>query len=303
MVDEPLQTVIRPRLPVSLQASLWPLRHGPRDPSMRSRGESIWRATRTPQGPATVRVSGRGAQIHVAAWGAGAEAALAAAPGLVGARDDLSGWEPDRHPVVRELARLRQGMRVISSGAVFETCVPVVLEQKVVSEEAHEAWWRMVWAWGEPAPGPAKLRLRPSPDEVRGRAYWAFHRLGVERRRATTIIELARRAKRLEEAAGMEPSAARVRLEAFPGVGAWTSAKVAFVCWGDADAVWTGDYHLAGQVVYALAGRSGGDDDAMLELLEPFRPHRGRAATLVKLSGIGPPRRGPRLAVRAYEKM
>jgi 3-methyladenine DNA glycosylase/8-oxoguanine DNA glycosylase len=95
----------------------------------------------------------------------------------------------------------------------------------------------------------------------------------------------------------------RSRLEAFPGVGLWTSAKVAQVAWADADAVPVGDYHLAPMVVYAFTGKRGGDDDAMLELLEPFAPHRGRAARLIKMGLGGPPRRAPRARLRDYSRM
>jgi hypothetical protein len=49
----------------------------------------------------------------------------------------------------------------------------------------------------------------------------------------------------------------------------------------------------------ALAGRVT-DDAGMLDLLEPYPGHRYRAARLIELSGIHPPRRGPRLAVRDY---
>ena len=54
-------------------------------------------------------------------------------------------------------------------------------------------------------------------------------------------------------------------------------------------------------VVFAFTGKRGGDDDAMLELLEPFRPHRGRAARLLKFGASGPPRRAPRARLRAFE--
>jgi hypothetical protein len=52
-------------------------------------------------------------------------------------------------------------------------------------------------------------------------------------------------------------------------------------------------------VGWALAGRVV-DDAGMLDLLAPFIPHRHRAARLVELSGLRPPRRGPRNAVRDY---
>ena len=69
---------------------------------------------------------------------------------------------------------------------------------------------------------------------------------------------------------------------------------------GDADAVVRGDYHFPHQVAHALAGRPRGDDDLMVELLEPFRGQRGRVLRMVVLRGPQPPRYGPRLAPRTH---
>jgi len=69
------------------------------------------------------------------------------------------------------------------------------------------------------------------------------------------------------------------------------------VALGDPDAVSVGDYHLPSMVAWALAGEARADDERMLELLEPYRGHRARVVQLLELAGIGPPRRGPRLAL------
>ncbi|MGH2687137.1 MAG: DNA-3-methyladenine glycosylase 2 family protein, partial [Actinomycetota bacterium] len=57
------------------------------------------------------------------------------------------------------------------------------------------------------------------------------------------------------------------------------------------------------QVSWALAGEPRGDDARMLELLEPYRGHRGRVVRLIVAAGIGPPRRGPRLATRSIARL
>jgi 3-methyladenine DNA glycosylase/8-oxoguanine DNA glycosylase len=295
---DPLTTVVRPKLPVSVTLSLATLRHGPRDPTVRVRDGEVWRATRTPGGPATVCYTQRSDEVVVRAWGPGAEHALAAAPAVLGVHDDLEGWNPSAHPVLADLDHRLPGLRMIATGAVIEAIVPTVIEQKVTSKEAHESWRRMAWRWGEPGPGPDAVRLPPSPHRLSCEPYYAYHRFGLERKRADILRRLADRSQRVEEAAGI----GRSRLEAFPGVGAWTSAKVAQVAWGDADAVPVGDYHLPSVVVYALTGRRGGDDDAMLELLEPFAPHRGRAARLLKLGGPRRPRRAPRARLRDFTR-
>ena len=91
---------------------------------------------------------------------------------------------------------------------------------------------------------------------------------------------------------------AHARLAALPGVGAWTVAEVALRALGDADAVSVGDYHLKNVVAWNLAGKPRGTDDEMLELLEPFRPHRGRALMLIQRGGSTPPKYGPRLTIQ-----
>ena len=91
------------------------------------------------------------------------------------------------------------------------------------------------------------------------------------------------------------------RLTAVPGIGPWTAAEVGVRALGDPDAVSVGDFHLPNLVAYALAGEPRGDDARMLELLEPYRGQRARVMRLLELSGIRPPRYGPRLSPRRIE--
>ena len=100
----------------------------------------------------------------------------------------------------------------------------------------------------------------------------------------------------------MPAAEAHRRLQALPGVGPWTSAEVAIVALGDADAVSVGDFHLASLVGTALVGERV-DDDAMLELLEPYRGHRYRAVRMIELSGVRIERHGPRYEGRDYRAM
>jgi 3-methyladenine DNA glycosylase/8-oxoguanine DNA glycosylase len=121
----------------------------------------------------------------------------------------------------------------------------------------------------------------------------------VEGVRAATIRGAARVAGRLEEAVLLPADQASRRLQSLPGIGPWTSAEIRQRACGDADALSVGDYNLPSAVGWALAGRKV-DDAGMLELLAPYPGHRHRAARLIELSGIRPPRRGPRMPVRDY---
>lgn len=297
-MTEPRSRTVRSRLPVDLGLTLGPTCRGRLDPAMRilPGGGEAWRATRTPEGPVTTRirvVAPEGA-LTMTAWGPGAAWALDAFPALVGADDGEDGFEPGRG-VVGELRRRLPGLRIGRSQAVLEALVPSMLEQKVIGLEARRSWAALVRALGEPAPGPGRL-LVPPPAEVLARTpSWTFHRAGVERKRADTIRLAASCARRVEETVGMSPAEARRRLTALPGVGAWTAAEVALVALGDADAVSVGDYHLHNQVGWALAGEARATDERMLELLEPFRGHRGRVTMLIEAGPMRAPRYGPRM--------
>jgi 3-methyladenine DNA glycosylase/8-oxoguanine DNA glycosylase len=182
---------------------------------------------------------------------------------------------------------------------VFEALVPVVLAQKVIGQEAHRSYQALVKALGEAAPGPPGLTVAPSAAVLARTPYWTFHKFGVERRRAEVIIRAAHSASRLEETVMMDLSSARRRLEAFPGVGPWTAAKVAQVALGDPDAVQVGDYHLPHSVGYALEGTVRSTDERMLKLLEPYSGHRARVIRLITIAGIAAPRFGPKMPLRS----
>jgi 3-methyladenine DNA glycosylase/8-oxoguanine DNA glycosylase len=305
----PVTRIWRPPFPVDVRAVLAVHRRGHSDPAFRVGADgAVWRTCRTPDGPGTLRVAAAGRQAAAAAWGPGARWLLDQLPELLGAHDDPSGFSPV-HGVLRDVAARHPGLRLGRSSRVFEALVPAVLEQKVVGIEATRAWRLLLTRYGEPAPGagpggpaPAGLRVFPPPQVWASIPSWEWHRAGVEGVRARTIIAAARAARRLEEIACMEPAAADRRLRAIAGIGPWTSAEVRQRALGDADAVSIGDYHLPSMVGWALAGQIVGDA-GMLELLAPYRGHRYRATRLVELSGLAPPRRGPRLAARDYRSL
>jgi 3-methyladenine DNA glycosylase/8-oxoguanine DNA glycosylase len=244
-----------------------------------------------------VHVAGHDGGFEVEAWGPGAQWATDHVATLCGERDDPSGFYP-QHRLVSEAWRRNPGMRVPRSEAVFEALLPAVLTQKVPTDEAHSSYWSLVAALGEPAPGPMRLHVPPPAAVMARQPYWKLHRFGIERRRADVIITAARSAKRLEETALMDMPAAWSRLQAFPGIGPWTTAKVAMVALGDADAVPIGDYHLPHIVGYAFDGTARSTDERMLELLEPYRGHRSRVIRLLLLAGVSAPRFGPRMQLR-----
>ncbi len=290
--------LVRPARPLDLWLTLGPLRRGGAgDQSVRIDGDEIWRATRTPAGPATQRLRPRGKAIEVEAWGPGAEWLLDQATVLVGDDDDDRDFAPT-HPILRELHRQHAGLRMLRTESVMETLVPTVLEQKVAGVEARLAYRRLIRTLGEPAPGPMPLIVPPAPPVLAGTPYWTFHEFGVERRRAETIQLAAQRASRLEALVGLPRAEAYRRLLTLPGIGSWSAAEIGAIAFGDPDAVSVGDYHLPHLVSWALLRQPRGSDQLMLELLEPYRGHRARVIRLLMLSGLQPPRFGPRLPLR-----
>ena len=264
---------------------------------MRHQDGAIWRATRTPEGAATLRLEHRGVRVDVEAWGPGAQWAVDHAPEMCGESDDDTGFTP-AHTLVARLRRQTRGLRTPRTRSVFEAIVPCVILQLVTTEQARESYRHLVNALGEKAPGPVALKLPPSPQTLAATPYWSFHRFNIERRRADIIIRAARSARRLEETVDMDLPAAYARMLAFPGVGPWTAAKVASVALGDADAVPVGDYHLPHTVGFAFDGTARSTDELMLELLEPYRGHRGRVIRLLTIAGITAPRFGPKMPLR-----
>ncbi len=322
----PLSRDWLPPFPLDLRRVLGVHRRGPGDPAYQVDGGAVWRTSRTPDGPGTLRVTsrpaptapgpagpgsgsglsthgslaGRRIQVSAQAWGPGAGWLLDRLPDLLGAADDPSAFAPV-HPLLRDLVVRHPGLRLGRTGRVMEALVPAVLEQKVVGLEAHRAWRLLLTRFGDPAPGPgpANLRVPPSARTWSEIPSWEWHRAGVEGVRARTIASAALVAGRLENITGLDGAQADRMLQSLPGVGIWTSAETRQRACGDADAVSVGDYHLAGLVGWALTGAKT-DDAGMLELLAPYPGQRHRAARLIELSGAHPPRRGPRNSVRDY---
>jgi 3-methyladenine DNA glycosylase/8-oxoguanine DNA glycosylase len=293
--------------PFDLRRTLSPLVRGNGDRTIRVGSHDGWLATRTAGGPATLRLSGAHGVLTAEAWGVGAELALERAGRLVGlesARQPSSTLASVEDGLIASLARRHPGVRTLRTEAVFEALVPAILEQKVTGAEAHRVWHRLVRTYGEPAPGPGAalgLRLLPEPAMLARLPYYAYHPLGLERRRADLIRAVAARASWFEAIVALPLPEAYARLLAVPGIGPWTAAEVAVRALGDDDAVSVGDYHIPNLVAWALAGERRGDDARMLELLEPYRGRRALVVRLLELGGPARPRRGPRLAPRRIE--
>ncbi|WP_368496432.1 DNA-3-methyladenine glycosylase [Herbiconiux sp. A18JL235] len=292
-----------PRRPVDLGATLGHHRRGAGDPCFAVEGGSFWLTLRTVAGTATLRLSPTPSGVRAEAWGDGAGEALHSVPELLGEGDDWSELDVSAHPLLSDSAHRNPGLRLSRTGRVLDALAPAVIEQRITSVEAFRAWRVLVARHGEEAPGPGPARLRVSPTAAAWKRIpsWEWHRAGVDPGRAATVIRAAGVAAGLERTAVASRGGTDVwrRLRSVVGVGEWTAAETAQRAHGDPDAVSFGDYHLASTVGWALCGEPV-DDDALAELLEPWRGQRQRVVRLVLASGFRPPRRGPRMTIQDH---
>ena len=299
--------------PRDLAATLGFIRRGHGDPTLhRAEGpgawREVWRAQRTPEGVATLRLVVEGHCVRAQAWGPGAAWSVARAPHLIGEHDDWSGLDAllgERNDAASSaLARVRRrmrGLRLTSTGIVLEAAVAAVLEQKVTGVEARRAWRTLVRQHGERAPGPAPEGLTVMPDGVGWRSIpdHDWHRAGVGPQRMATIWRVAAVSSSLERLSEGAVSALAVGLRSIPGVGEWTVAEVLQRSHGDPDLLSVGDAHLPHVIGTWFTGDRT-DDAGMIELLAPWAGHRQRVVRLITSLGVEAPRFGAKATIEDH---
>ncbi|MGC4942348.1 DNA-3-methyladenine glycosylase family protein [Kribbella sp. DT2] len=300
----------RPGRPVDPHQVIGGLRKGPGDPAyvLDPGRRTVWRATRTPEGPVQLRLTPYSSmgEVEAEAWGPGTAWALDGVPELLGELDSWDGFAPlAEHGALVDAARRFGDFRVPRTRAVFEAMAAAGIEQVVTGKEAFRAWRVLLREYGEVAPGPVApdgrvMMVPPSPEQWRLIPSWQWLRAGVEGRRSRVVITAATRARALERTLELTDSVEiERRLRSLPGVGVWTAAEVRQRAHGDADAFSFADYHVSRNVSYALTGEEL-DDDATAELIEPYRGHRYRVQALLALAGIMHPRYGPRKSLPTH---
>lgn len=294
----------RPSWPCDPFDVLRSLRRGTGDPAFqRDADGTLWRASMTPCGAATLRIAtcASAGEIDLMAWGVGADWTLDQTPTLLGATDDVSDFTAAL-PAVRRAWRRNPHWRVPRTGLVLEALVAAVIEQKVTGQEAWLGWRRLLRRFGIPAPGPGTtrgMRCLPPAAELAAIPSWEWLRCSIDGSRSAAIVRAAQVAPALERTLELPRAAVASRLCSIPGIGPWTAAEVRQRAHGDPDAVSFGDYHVARHIGWALTGAEI-DDSALAALLEPDRPHRYRVQHVVTTRLAGRPRHGPRMAPRRH---
>ena len=278
----------------SIAGCLAAYRFGRNDPTTRLGVGEFWRASFTPNGPATLRIVWNNGAIDAEAWGDGREWMLQRVGAMTGALDP--GFEfLDAHPAVLRAQRNHPEVRFGASQMLFHELVPTILAQRITAGEAIRQWHRLCRKLGEAAPGPHPgLVLPPSPAALAGRPAWWFHPHGVEAKRAEALRTVSKHAEKLWAWAELPLPELATKLGLLAGVGPWTIGSVMASAVADPDAVAVGDFHLKNLVSFNLAGEPRGTDERMLQLLAPYAGQRGRVIRLLQLDGHRPPAFGPR---------
>jgi len=196
---------------------------GAKNPVMVGPTEAWW-TTRTPVGPGTIQLN-RTTDTAMAAeaWGPGAKWLLDQAPRLIGCDDDLTGFEPEGK--IRDFWR-RNPFKLARTDRPWDAIIGGVFGQKVQVANAVKARRLLARKFGEPAPGPRQGWVLPSPQRVGEMGYHDFHRLGVERKRAETLIRVGREMRRMTNLSEIPPADAAARLQRIRGIGGWTANMV-----------------------------------------------------------------------------
>lgn len=224
--------------------------------------------------------------------GDGSEWMIPHLPALLGLLDDPFSFQPTG-PAKRLVDQL-PGAHLPRLPVIFHRLIQIVLQQLVSWKDATESWRDMVQTFGTPAPGPWKMKIGPTAEQLKKLAYYDLVDCGVLPRQARTVLRLAREEPRIERLARTDQEGLVRFLHSVPGVGEWTVQYLLGTALGDADALLTGDYGLPHAVSWLLQRKPRSDDAEMVELLEPFRGHRFRLVHLIQQGAVKPPRYGPR---------
>ena len=294
-----LKTTLPIEGPYHLGRTLSVLSVGKGNPCLRVSDHQAQLALNTPAGRVAIAATHRTEQLHIVAQGPAADWIEPHLPGLFGLLDNTHEFVPSEP--IKQLAQANHGLRLPRLPVVFDRLVPIVLQQLIAFRDACRAWRLMAQRLGEEVSDSQGLFFPPTPQQIARLATYELMECEAPPMHAKRILGLAKHAARLEELWGAGESTDAIDrlcdcLIALPGVGPWTVGMLRGAGLGDSDAVVLGDYGLPHHVAHFFTGAERSDDDEMLRLLDPYRPHRFRVVTMLIQSATHPPRRGPRRA-------
>lgn len=266
---------------IDTRLTLSPLAMLAGDPTIGLEPTGMTRATITPDGPGAIEVRWQQApgEVTLTAWGDGASWLLARGSDLVGANDDADAFTPT-DPIVQRLWTRFRGDRVTRTGTLWHDIAWTIVQQRVHRRDAAMQWRRFVQGMGIPVDGVEGLLAPPDPARVARTHPTELRRYGIDSHRAQALVNVATVATRLQSFVDGPIDEARKPLMSIPGIGPWTVSCLSAFTWGDPDTVIVGDSGIPSLLSSTLVGERRAGDERMLELLEPYRPHRYRILKL-----------------------
>ena len=238
------------------------------DPTIRLRPGLAERATWTPEGPGSIRVTWRSGEhvANVETFGAGGNWPIDRAPQLLGATDDPSGFKPTSTVVSGLWARF-SGDRVPRTETIWHDILWTIVQQRIRRQDAASQWRKLIEVVGEPAPGIEGLRTPPEPARLARVAPWSLRAFGIDSQRAHALIRLASYAPSLQRLVGETEEQSRRKLQTIKGIGPWTASCLSAFTFGNPDTVIVGDHGIPSLIASTLTGERRADDARMDELL------------------------------------
>jgi 3-methyladenine DNA glycosylase/8-oxoguanine DNA glycosylase len=273
--------------PVHLRRTFALHAFGKFDPSASwTEGDTLKKTYSAHGGVCTVSVSRTDRGLRFEAEGAGAAEALSQLVAAAQIDDGYASFDP-KHPAIAALHRELPGLRLIRVPWLFDIACSAVLQQRVRSTDAMREWRTICTRFGQTAAN--GQTAFPSPSALSAVPLHELLAIGIDPRRARTLLALAHEIRLHPLRPDMTHEQLRLRLGRVPGVGPWTVDMILGFGAADTDAVPIGDLYLPHLVSFALAGERRGTDERMIQLLEPFRPHRFRVVRLVYAANISVP--------------
>lgn len=252
----------------------------------------------TPEGAVLLSAVQHGSSVRCELLGPGAEWVQPNIPGYLGLHDGIAGFQPSG--VLRRVF-LQYQPRLSRCPVVFHRLVQVVLQQLVSWDDAANTWRQIVQRFGVAFPG-TEIHVGPIPAVLSRLGYYDLVACGALPKQARLIIELARAASRIDRLWQQDPEKLCTYLASIRGIGPWTLNYLRGFVFGSPDVVITGDYAIPHYVSYFLHRKPRSDDAEMQKLLTPYAGHRFRVVHTIMLSGVKPPRYGPKMPSARFRR-
>ena len=281
-----------------------------RGTSLTGMGEVMFRIAAGASETPTLVVVGRGKE----AWARRKDNFFGGCDTFTTLDQNCPGWQ-EHHSmtlsVAQKIKRLEQKwghQRIGGSGDTYKAALVATLGQRITVIQAVSQWRDLCKKFGSISLSAEDLDeetlyVTPLPEVLAALAPYQLHPLGIEEKRAKTIIQIGRFFSRPGMLDANSAHSVALLEKMVVGFGPWTSALVRREAAGDPDAVAVGDFHVKNTVAHFFTGAPRGTDEEMMKTLEPFHGQRGRIVEWLRHEGIHAPQHGPRKALFSISRL